>query len=110
MNPKVLDFVATFALMFQQWATRVVGGNFADPISTRPSEEKLFFIDWIRKEVAIVERLAAQGLLSSMPLQQNSLIQRPTGDQAAFCQCDGPGTLSLEGPRHSNGGSPCVYV
>lgn len=111
MNPKALIFVTTFGLMFQEWAARVTRGKFADPISGRPLEEKEFFIDGIRRDLSILERMAAQGPLITMPQQDISPVQDPSaGVLAAFRKSDGPGTLSSEGPRHSNGEYSCVYL
>ena len=103
-HPKLQEFLPFLVEQFKKWARAVEAGTFTDHVSKHAPATKKLVLAAIRDELGILEQVMA----SALPIQPQAIAASRPGPSVGLLaainrEYDGPGDLSVEGPRHSNG-------
>jgi hypothetical protein len=104
LHSDLVTFVSDLKGDFDKWADKVLSGTTRDPLAGRPSVSRNAIIATVRKTLDEL----SQRVANTLPMLQEREYRGRSGPSVGLLaaidrEYDGPGELSIEGPRHSNG-------
>lgn len=105
LHPELIDFMSDITSFCNGWIQKVEAGSFPDPIARHPTAARDAIFNIIRKELQELSQRTSKALPVSQETTCTTTYVGPSvGLLAAINrEYDGPGELSPDGPRHSNG-------
>lgn len=110
-HPDLVDFVSDLKGYFEEWADKTLSGTSKDRLANRHQATRSAIVASVRKELDEL----SQRVANSLPMSQDTLHRASSGASEGLLaainrEYDGPGELSAEGPRHSNGEETCRVI